>query len=59
MIRHSGQWLLVALCCLASMSGSAQGRDTRLVQAAKRGDAAAVRARHAQRADMRGTHADG
>jgi ankyrin repeat protein len=59
MTRRPGHWLLVALCGLASFSGAAQGRDTRLIDATKREDAAAVRALVAQRPDLRATDADG
>jgi ankyrin repeat protein len=59
MTRRPGYWLLVALCCLASVSGAAQSRDTRLIDAARRDDVAAARALLAQRVDLRAADADG
>jgi ankyrin repeat protein len=60
MTRPSGHVLLVALCVVASISGSgAQATDTRLIDAAKRGDVAGARALLKQRADVSATEADG
>ncbi len=60
MTRRPGQWLLVAVWCLASISGSgAQSRDSRLIDATKRQDVAAVRALLKQQVDVNATDADG
>src|SRR5688500_10574517 len=59
MTRRPGYWLLLALCCLGSVSGAAQGRDTRLIDAIRHDDVAAARALLAQRIDLRAADADG
>jgi ankyrin repeat protein len=60
MTRRSGRWLLLAIWCLAGISGShAQVRDTRLIDATKRQDVAAVRALVKQRVDVHATDPDG
>ena len=60
MMRRPGHWLLAALWCLATVSGpQAQSQDTRLIDAVKRDDAAAVRALVKQRADLTVVDADG
>ena len=60
MTRRPGHWLLVALWCLATFSGShAQAPDGRLIDAVKRGDVAGVRALLAQRVDLAAADADG
>ncbi len=59
-MRRPGRWLLIASWCLATLvPSSAQTIDSRLVEAAKRDDVAAVRALLTERVDVSTAAPDG